>query len=283
MGIVGRGRQAGARSAWGYTNVPFEQCESVKRAHETAMRLAKSRIPIYIAGESGAGRRTLARSVARAVPGASEFVELSANHFDPVLLSPPHRRTRVVIAEFPELLDAKRQVALAIAADARAVRLVAWGAEAAADKLDPELRYLLEPGWVLLPPLRDRGSDVLKWAVFFLHRLRADAAPRLSAGAEQALLHNRWPGNLRQLDAALRRAVLRREPGDRSPITAEELVQPAQEEVLPLAQAVERFRQSYVLDMLARFDGDRVRTAQALGVDPGSLSGLDDPRKPNAT
>jgi DNA-binding NtrC family response regulator len=250
------------------------------------MRLARSRIPVYIAGEPGTGRRTLARSVARAVPGASDFVELSANNFDPVLLAPPYRRTRVVIAEFPELLDPKRQVALAIAAEARTVRLVAWGAQAAAERLDPELRYLLEPGWVLLPPLRERGRDVLKWAVFFLHQMRGDGAPRLSAVAEEALLQNGWPGNLRQLDAALRRAVLRREPGDRSSIQAEELVQPVQDEpepVLPLAQAVERFRRSYVLDTLARFDGDRTRTAQALDVDPGSLNGLADEVETNAT
>ena len=139
LGIAGRCRQADACSARGKTKVPFEQCESVRRARETVMRLARSRIPVYIAGEPGVGRRTLARSVARAVPGASEFVELSANHFEPILLSPPHRRTRVAIAEFPELLDPKRQVALAIAAESRAVQLVAWGAEAAADRLDPEL------------------------------------------------------------------------------------------------------------------------------------------------
>jgi DNA-binding NtrC family response regulator len=278
-GIAGRSRPVGARSVRGYTNVPFEQCEAVKRAHETAMRLVRSRIPIYIAGEPGAGRRTLARSVARAVPGACDFVELNANNFDPILLVPPHRRTRVVIAEFPELLDSKRQVALAIAADTRAVRLVAWGAEAAADGLDPELRYLLEPGWVLLPPLRNRGRDVLRWAAFFLHQLRGEGAPRVSAGAEEALLQNCWPGNLRQLDAALRRALLRREPADSSPITAEELAEPPQEEaesVLPLAKAVERFRHAYVLDALARFDGDRVRTAKALDVDPGSLNGSED-------
>jgi DNA-binding NtrC family response regulator len=250
------------------------------------MRLARSRIPIYVAGEPGAGRRTLARRVARAVPGVSDLVELGANHFDPVLLSPPRHRTRAVIAEFPELLDPKRQVALALAAEARSVRLVAWGAASAAAKLEPELRYLLEPGWVVLPPLRDRGDDVLKWAVFFLRRLRGDGAPRLSAAAEEALLHHGWPGNLRQLDAALRRVVLRREPGDRSAITAEELTQPAREDlesVLPLAQAMERFRESYVLDTLARFDGDRVRTAQALDVDPGSLTGLCDARKSSAT
>jgi hypothetical protein len=286
LGTAGRDRRGDARSAWGTMNVPFEQCESVKRACETALRLARSRIPIYIAGEPGAGRRTLARSVARAVPGASEFAELSANNFDPILLSPPHRRTRVILAEFPELLDPKRQVALAIAADAHAVQLVAWGAGAAADRLDPELRYLVEPGWVLLPPLRDRGRDVVKWAMFFLHRMRGDGALRLSAAAEEALLQGSWPGNLRQLDAALRRAVLRREPADRSSITADELAEPAQEEsesVLPLAQAMERFRQSYVLDTLARFDGDRTRTAEALDVDPTILPGLEDARKPSAS
>jgi DNA-binding NtrC family response regulator len=263
--------------------VPFEECESVRHARQLAIRLAKSRIPIYISGESGAGRRTLARAAVRAIVGATDCVQLSQNNFDPLLLAPPQRRTRVVIAEFPELLESKCQVALAIAAETRAVQLVAWGAEVGPERLNPELRYLLQPGWVLLPPLRDRGKDVLKWALVFLHHIRGDGAPRLSAQAEEAVLAHPWPGNLRQLDTTLRRAVLRREAGDRSSITADELIELLKEDspsVLPLAEAVERFRHSYVLDALARFDGDHARTAEALRVDPKSLANLDGDAEP---
>lgn len=264
----------------------FEECEAVKSARERVQRLAKSKIPIYVGGEPGTGRRTLARAAARSVPGATEVVEVSEIHFDPGLLVAPPRRTRVVIAEFPELLDARRQVALSIAADSHTVQLVAWGAEAGGGRLDPELRYLLEPGWVVLPPLRARGRDVLKWAVLFLHRASGSSVPSLSAQAEEALLCGVWPGNLRQLDAALRRVVLRREPGDNSPITAEELAEPVLDDspsLLPLADAVERFRQSYMLDTLARFDGDRARAAAVLDVDPGSLAPLAPGRKLDPT
>ena len=58
-----------------------------------------------------------------------------------------------------------------------------------------------------MPPLRDRGDDVLLLARQFL----ADAAHKagreltLSAAAEQALLQARWPGNVRQLQNEMQR------------------------------------------------------------------------------
>jgi len=65
---------------------------------------------------------------------------------------------------------------------------------------------------VVVPPLRDRGRDVLALAGGFLeenqHRLGARNL-RLSPAAKAALLAHRWPGNVRELEHVISRAALR--------------------------------------------------------------------------
>lgn len=61
-----------------------------------------------------------------------------------------------------------------------------------------------------IPPLRERGDDVRLLARHFDERAAAQArrpACRLTAAAEQALVANSWPGNVRQLENAAFRAV----------------------------------------------------------------------------
>jgi len=62
-----------------------------------------------------------------------------------------------------------------------------------------------------LPPLRERGPDVLRLAHHFLglHAKRyGKTVPVLSAGAERALTEYSWPGNVRELRNVLEQAVL---------------------------------------------------------------------------
>jgi len=62
-----------------------------------------------------------------------------------------------------------------------------------------------------LPPLRERGRDVLVLAEQFLDRLSRDhgvPAKRLARSARAALLEHDWPGNVRELLNVLERAVL---------------------------------------------------------------------------
>jgi DNA-binding NtrC family response regulator len=64
---------------------------------------------------------------------------------------------------------------------------------------------------VTMPPLRERGRDVLLLAEHFLARHAKDysvPAPHLSDGARHALAAHRWPGNIRELSHTLERAVV---------------------------------------------------------------------------
>ena len=72
-----------------------------------------------------------------------------------------------------------------------------------------DLYYRLDVLQVALPPLRDRGSDILLLA----HHLLAAACRRdgrlrtLSPAAEKVIAAARWPGNVRQLQNEMQRAA----------------------------------------------------------------------------
>jgi anaerobic nitric oxide reductase transcription regulator len=65
---------------------------------------------------------------------------------------------------------------------------------------------------VPIPPLRERGDDVLPLAGRFLELNRARLglrSLRLSPAAESALLAYAWPGNVRELEHVIGRAALK--------------------------------------------------------------------------
>jgi anaerobic nitric oxide reductase transcription regulator len=65
---------------------------------------------------------------------------------------------------------------------------------------------------VPIPPLRERGNDVLVLAGRFLERNRARLglrSLRLSPDAQAALRRYRWPGNVRELEHVISRAALK--------------------------------------------------------------------------
>lgn len=73
-----------------------------------------------------------------------------------------------------------------------------------------DLFYRISTLNITIPPLRERGNDVLTLAEAFLHRIR----PRLgkpeleySSSSLEAFSQATWPGNIRQLENAVERAV----------------------------------------------------------------------------
>lgn len=85
-----------------------------------------------------------------------------------------------------------------------------WGA-VRAGRLREDLYFRLNVIPVELPPLRDRGGDILALAEAFLARFGEDEqrdALKFSDEARQALLNHHWPGNVRELENLVRRCVV---------------------------------------------------------------------------
>lgn len=77
--------------------------------------------------------------------------------------------------------------------------------------LREDLYFRLNVIPVELPPLRDRGGDILALADAFLTRFAEDegrAAASFSDDARQTLLNHHWPGNVRELENLVRRCVV---------------------------------------------------------------------------
>jgi serine/threonine-protein kinase PknK len=73
-----------------------------------------------------------------------------------------------------------------------------------------DLYYRLSGVTIELPPLRERGDDILVLARAFVARIAAEmkrSPPDLSPATEKVLLRHRWPGNIRELDNEMRRCL----------------------------------------------------------------------------
>lgn len=84
------------------------------------------------------------------------------------------------------------------------------GEEVAAGRFREDLFYRLDVLELVVPPLRDRGDDVLAIADHLLGQLaeKSGSAAHLTDDARAALRSYAWPGNVRQLRNALERALL---------------------------------------------------------------------------
>jgi DNA-binding NtrC family response regulator len=79
-----------------------------------------------------------------------------------------------------------------------------------------DLYYRLNVFPVHVPPLRERGEDILPLAEHFLARLSRKLGINVSGfseSARSAMLGYRWPGNVRELQNTIERAVILTEPG----------------------------------------------------------------------
>jgi DNA-binding NtrC family response regulator len=70
-----------------------------------------------------------------------------------------------------------------------------------------DLYYRLSGVDLYVPALRERRSDILELANYFLERHRPSRTMRLSEAAAEALLAYDWPGNVRELERLIERSV----------------------------------------------------------------------------
>jgi transcriptional regulator with GAF, ATPase, and Fis domain len=136
-----------------------------------------------------------------------------------------------------------------------------------------DLYYRLNVVNIYCPALRDRGDDVLIIAKALLSKYADELKSAVQGFTPQALAAIKkytWPGNIRQLENRIRKALVLCE---RSLLGVEDLDLGANAEspILPLEKAKEEFQRKYVLEVLERNNGNRTQTARDLGVDPRTI------------
>ena len=146
-------------------------------------------------------------------------------------------------------------------------------AEVSAGRFRADLQFRLNTIEVHLPPLRDRREDIPLLASHFLGRHAQRYRKQLASfdpAAMQALLDHPWPGNIRELDHAIERAVLMAQ-GDT--VKAADLGLRQSREGAPRLEemSLEDVEFSLIKKALARFDGNVSHAAKALGLSRSAL------------
>ncbi len=224
---------------------------AMREVFDTVRQVADSRATVLVRGESGTGKELIARALHQLSPRArGPLVILHAGALAPTLLESElfghekgaftgaHERRvgRIEQAQGGTLfldeigeLDATLQVKLLRFLGERTFERVGSNKTLTADvrlitATHRDLRAMVREGrfrddlyWrlcvveIMLPPLRERRSDVPLLAAAFLRESAAANGKQIngfSTEALDAMLAHSWPGNVRELRAAVERAVV---------------------------------------------------------------------------
>ena len=145
--------------------------------------------------------------------------------------------------------------------------------EVASGRFRRDLQFRLNTIEIQLPALRDRREDIPALAAHFLgaHAVRyRKAIAGFEAPAMQALVDHPWPGNIRELDHAVERAVLMSETAS---IRARDLGLRLERDGNARLEdmSLEDVEQFLIKKTMARYDGNVSQVARALGLSRSAL------------
>ena len=223
---------------------------AIERVRAMVAKVARSQAPVHISGESGTGKELVARMIHEAGPRREgPFVPINCGAIPTELMESEffgHRKGSftgavsdkvglVQTAEGGTLfldevadLPLHMQVKLLRVIQEKTIRPIGQASEVPIDvrilsathkqlsdlvaegSFREDLFYRINVIGLHVPPLRERGDDVLLLAHHTLTRLAAAQGvptPRLSRAAQAALLSYHFPGNVRELENILERAL----------------------------------------------------------------------------
>jgi len=136
-----------------------------------------------------------------------------------------------------------------------------------------DLYYRVNVFPIYMPPLRERKDDIMLLADYFLEKIAAENKKnisRISTPAIEMLTRYHWPGNIRELENCIERAVLlcnddviRSEhlPPSLQMINKDEAVANRS-----LIEIIENKERELIIDALKKFGGKQRKTAKELGI-----------------
>jgi two-component system nitrogen regulation response regulator GlnG len=315
-------------------------CPAMREVYKAIGRVAGQTVPVLITGESGTGKELVARAIYQHGPRAkAPFLALNCAAIPENLLESElfgHEkgaftgadRRRIgkfercnggtlfldEIGDMPLALQAKILRLLqeqafervggeeTIRTDVRLVAathrdLKAWSAEA---KFRPDLFWRLGVFTIHLPPLRERGDDLLMLVELYVQRFSRELGREVREVALETLERLRnysWPGNIRELQSVLKQALLQA----RGAVLLPEFLRAdlsAEGQGCTGSDQTPRFRPGMTLAKLEReaiqyylfqTGGNRRQTAELLGISTRTLFRklqeykIEDPLRPTAS
>ena len=288
-------------------------CDAMRDVFRKIEKVASTDISVLVTGETGTGKELVAREIHRRSHRAKgPFVAINCGAIPENLLESElfghvrgaftgatatrggrfqaaHGGTLFLdeIGELPlqlqvKLLRAIQEKAVTKVGDTRGEAVDIRIISATNKRLEDEIRagafredlyYRLNVITLHLPPLRERGDDLLVIARYLLEKFASEYGSRVrgfSPAAVKAMRRYTWPGNIRQLENRLRKAVVLAEKSLVGPKDLD-LDESSFEPVAPLQEALELFKRDYINRILERNGGNRTKTARDLGVDPRTV------------
>jgi transcriptional regulator of acetoin/glycerol metabolism len=247
-------------------------------ACEEATGACERHVPLLLVGEPGAGKLALARAVhrrwfpaerLRVVDGPQDAGDGRAGTEDWLadLRVELEQSTGTIVLRRVDQLDPALAEALA-AELGRASDTSAWVvATTASDELPAALLERFT-ALVSVPPLRYRIEDLHELVPFLLDQLTPGSEVRCAPEALQVLLHNQWPGNVKQLARALRAALARSRGGRIESADLPPECHTVTRQVLTRWQWIER---DAIVDALVEAKGNRAQAAAKLGMSRATI------------
>jgi DNA-binding NtrC family response regulator len=271
---------------------------AMERLREDILDLGSAEGHILIEGETGTGKTLVAHALHAVSARASrKFVLLSCSAFDDEtlgrrLFGPPlqdeplpameEARGGTLVLEDIEALSSSMQARLLTAineqgtpSETRIVGICNLQEEGKSCEsvLRPDLFYRLAALRITVPPLRQRGEDILtlftRLSEQFAEEYGCDS-PEVSAQEAAQLLQAPWPGNVRQLINVAERAVLQNRRGTGTIASllmtdSDDTARPAMTtEGKPLKEFVEAFERMLIDNTMRRHKGSIVAVMEEL-------------------
>ena len=136
-----------------------------------------------------------------------------------------------------------------------------------------DLYYRINVFPIYMPPLRDRKDDIMLLADYFLERLAAENnkdISRISTPAIDMLTKYHWPGNIRELENCIERAVLLCNDdvirSEHLPPSLQMIKKDESVAKRSLNEIIENKEKELIVDALKKFDGQQRKTARELAI-----------------
>jgi len=298
------------------------QCPEMQSIFSTINKVAPSDVPIFISGENGTGKELVAQALHDAglrkngpfmpincgaipenlleselfghekgsftgahatVQGKLQYANKGTLFLDEIGELPFNLQVKLlrflqegVIQRVGGRVDIPIDTRTVCATNVDIVRAIKEG------KFREDLYYRISVISINLPPLRERGDDILLLANYFLRIFNEEyrkKVRRFSSASVNFLKSYEWPGNVRELRNRVQRAIIMSdasalEPSDlgceMGAVAVDEQIQP----LISLREARDKVEREMIALALDRQNGNIVKAAESLGVSRPTLYDL---------